>query len=155
MDERRQLNQEIVMKTHRLVFLMDKITEKTLKQSCELTFSQFLILTALNHCTKVPQSEVARFLDQTQAAVSRQVDILKDRGMVSRMENPENRREHILELTDLGKSKVVEAEAAIDAKFDELFRELSESEKTEFVDLVEKIVKPIYSECKQSGCVKH
>lgn len=133
-------SKEITYKIHQAVFLLDKMSDQILQTHLKIGFSQFLVLMALADQPKVPQKHVAKFLDQTQAAVSRQVDLLVDLGLVQRDKNPKSRREYILSLTKLGQKKFIQCVQEIDCRFDNLFGVWSVSEKKMILELLNKLV---------------
>jgi MarR family transcriptional regulator, transcriptional regulator for hemolysin len=136
------LNQskEITYKIHKAVFLLDKMSDQILQDRLSLGFSQFLVLMVLAGQSKVPQKFVASQLDQTQAAVSRQIDILVDLGYVSRERNPDSRREYVLNLTKTGLKAYRQGFEAIDQRFDKLFEIWSKTEKSNLLSALSKLV---------------
>jgi DNA-binding MarR family transcriptional regulator len=145
-------SKEITYKIHKAVFLLDKMSDQILQDRLNLGFSQFLVLMALAGQPKAPQKFVAAQLDQTQAAVSRQVDILVDLKLVSRMQNPENRREHILALTKSGLKAYRDGLSAIDERFDKLFSIWQKSEKANLIQALDKLVFEIRSKGADKIC---
>lgn len=139
----------LVFMFHKVVFLMDKLTDQTLKNTLNLTHSQFLILMALNHYPNVSQSKIAEFLELTQAAVSRQIDILKYKNMIFQKEKDTNRREHIVSLTNTGKKELEKAFHILDSKFQNKFQILNSNEKKSLTESLQKLFDTLSSRKKE------
>ncbi|MEO6509052.1 MAG: MarR family transcriptional regulator [Patescibacteria group bacterium] len=125
---------------HKVVFMLDKIADKALSDHLAMTFSQLKILMAIkNEC--VSQKDIAEYWDITEAAISRQVEILVGSGLISREENSKNRRQNILKMTKEGEIKLEEAFNVLDSHYDEIFKELDENEKKILVEGLHKLLK--------------
>ena len=147
---------ELAYRIHQAVFLLDKALDKALQGRIGLGLSQFLVLKALVDLPHVPQKHVAAALDQTQAAVSRQVDILDGLGLVSRAQNPDNRREYVLALTKAGKARYAKAVLAMDAVLNETFRVLGNVEKGRILESLDRLLdrmraKPVTKAGRRAG----
>jgi DNA-binding MarR family transcriptional regulator len=145
-------SKEITYKIHKAVFLLDKLSDQILQDRLNLGFSQFLVMMVLAGQSKVPQKYVAAQLDQTQAAVSRQIDILADLGYVSRERNPDSRREYVLSLTKSGLKVYRQGFEAIDQRFDKLFDIWSKAEKTNLLSALGKLVREIKARGSEEIC---
>lgn len=147
-------SKEITYKIHKAVFLLDKMSDQILQDRLNLGFSQFLVMMVLANQSKVPQKFVASQLDQTQAAVSRQIDILADLGYVSRDLNPDSRREYVLSLTKSGQKVYRQGFDAIDERFDKLFTIWSKTEKSNLLTALSKLVMEIKIRGSEEICGK-
>ena len=101
--------------------LLDKLADSAVYAKIGISYSQFLVLAVLAGQDKVPQKFVAGQLGQTQAAVSRQVDLLVGSRLVSRTRNKHSRREYVLGMTKAGQKKYKLGLAAVDGKFGSVF----------------------------------
>ena len=133
-------SKEITYQIHKAVFLLDKMSDQILQDQLGLGFSQFLVMMALAKQPKSPQKSVAASLDQTQAAVSRQIEILVRMKLVSRDRNPDTKREYVLSLTQLGQRRYREGLDQIDLRFDKLFQIWSKNEKSNLINALDKLV---------------
>jgi DNA-binding MarR family transcriptional regulator len=138
-------NDQIVYKLHKTVFLLNRIADQGLQNSLSLTLPQFLILTAVSQYPGVSQLKVAQYLDLTQAAISKQMKLMLDQGLIERSENPKNRREHVLRPTAKGKKLLTSGTKVLDRKMSEVFESLSEPDRVELMSALEKITKRIYA----------
>ncbi len=66
------------------VFLINKVAGHLIQKNRKITLSQFKILTALKMHSGIIQKHIASFLGITEAAVSRQIDILESKKMVKK-----------------------------------------------------------------------
>lgn len=95
----------------------------------DLTLSQFLVLNSVVQNPNITQIQIANFLEVTQAAVSRQIEVLKNKKLISISENPENRREHLLFPTSLGKEIFTKASDILHDSFNKLYSVMNDKEK--------------------------
>ncbi len=119
----------ITQNLHKAVFFMDRAADQVLREKLNLTFSQFRILLAVRKLGAITQQQAARFHSLTPAAVSRQVEILKQRGLLAVKQNSQNRRMHFLSLTFGGKKQISSAVLLLDKLFSKMYLVLSPKEK--------------------------
>jgi DNA-binding MarR family transcriptional regulator len=86
---------------------------KLFMESTGLSFSQISILMRLYHEGNKNVSEIGEQLGVTNAGASQAVDRLVGMGLILRTENPEDRRNKRLVLTEAGKATI---QAAIEAR---------------------------------------
>lgn len=106
-----------------------------------LSLQQFNILRILRGRGKEPSTIkllTERMLDKMSNA-SRLVDKLKEKGLVSRKECPDDRRRVDILITDAGLRLLSEASAAIDRQTEGIERYLSPSEAEEISRLLDKL----------------
>jgi DNA-binding MarR family transcriptional regulator len=85
-----------------LAAILGKQSEQILQEQLGIGLSQFKILMVLEWNPRVPQRHIAESLGQTEASISRQIKVLKAKGMLVSKPDPENRRKHITAPTPLG-----------------------------------------------------
>lgn len=124
-----QQSNRLTYTVHKAVFLMDKISNRILMDSTGLGLSQFLALLVLHDLTLGAQKDVANALGQTQAAVSRQIDILVGLKLVLRSRDPKSKRKYNLSLTPLGRKKLFAGFRTIDLKYGKFFKSWPEQDK--------------------------
>ena len=140
---RQSLCMQPALQLHRLSFLLEKAADHALQQTLDLTFSQCMILNSLQKNPGCSQRSIARCRDLTQAAVSRQVDVLHEKKLISRIENAQNRREHILELTARGTHQLEKGMEIISAEFHAAFSLLKKGELQLLEHCVEKVLEEV------------
>jgi DNA-binding MarR family transcriptional regulator len=128
--EERDYGREIAIKIRRAMSAIDRIAEQTLQASLSLTLSQYWVLISLERHDGVAQKAVCRLLGLSPGAVSRQIDALRDKGFITREDNPSCRREHVLTLTVEGRREVAQGATILRREFDRLFETMDPGEKT-------------------------
>lgn len=110
----------------RLAFLIGKQSDQVLQEQLGIGYSQFKILMVLGWNPSVRQRHIAEKLGQTEAAVSRQIQLLKQAGLLTSKVNPENRREHITTPTAKGEKLCETALGLLNNYHAPMFEQLSE-----------------------------
>ncbi len=117
-----------------LAFTLMKQTDIILLEQIGVGFSQYKILRSLQQQNGVQQKQIAQYLGQTEASISRQIHVLENQGFIKNVVRKENRREHIITLTDKGE-KLLDHAVTIVTKYhapmlDHLSRKEQESLRT-------------------------
>lgn len=105
----------------------------------DLTMSENLVLRQLQR-RPITVNEVATELSLTHSAASRTVDRLVRDGFVSRVENPQDRRQKVLTLTAEGKGLMQELDGHITAGIEFMASRLSAEEQAQFRVLIARMV---------------
>lgn len=82
--------------------VMAKQNDQALQERLGIGFSQFRILRVLEHNPRIQQKQIADWLGQTEASISRQIKLMIEKGLLQTSINPENRREHLTAPTAKG-----------------------------------------------------
>lgn len=85
-----------------LAAVLGKQGDQVLQEQLGIGLSQYKILMMLEWNPHVQQKAIADSLGQTEASVSRQVKLLKNKGLLVIKQDPQNRRKHITAPTTLG-----------------------------------------------------
>lgn len=139
----KNFSEAIAYKIHKAVFVIDKTADSTLRAKVDLTLSQFLILMNIVQKPGINQLEIADFLEVTQAAVSRQIDVLTNKNFVAMKKNENNRREHLLFPTTLGNQIFTKSEQILHEAFDELYAVMDEKEKESLEKSLDKLLSSV------------
>lgn len=75
--------------------VMAKQADQTLQEELGLGLSQFKILMVLQKTERVQQRFIADSLGQTEASISRQIQLLQEKGLLTSKRDPKNLRQHI------------------------------------------------------------
>lgn len=102
-----------------------------------LSISQVSSLFRLYHHGTSSVNDLADHLGITVAAVSQLLDPLVKDGLVFRMEDPEDRRTRLIELTDRGRQAVEESQHARQSWLADLANCFSPDEKAELIPVLE------------------
>jgi DNA-binding MarR family transcriptional regulator len=86
-------------------------SDQVLQERLGIGMSQLRLLMMLQHEPNVQQRKLAECLGQTEASVSRQIKLLREKSYLTVRVNPKSRREHVTVLTPRG---VKMTEAALD-----------------------------------------
>lgn len=121
-----QTEREFLYLIHQTTCLIDKTIDASLLRAGQISFSQFLILMSLKHTPGSSQQELAKFLDITPAAISRQIHTLSKLGYLKQKISPGNKRMKILTNTPLGEAQYQKAVEIIDNELALLRNEMPE-----------------------------
>jgi len=98
---------QIISGVHRLSSVTGRITDRVLQEHLGFGMTQFKIIWVLyNHREEggVRQSDIAMWLNQTEAAISRQIRPMSRKKLLASTVDPKNRRSHIVRLTEGGEA---------------------------------------------------
>src|ERR1035437_10244488 len=87
---------------HNLSFVLLRQVEQAMQEQLGIGLSQYRIMSTLQKDPYIQQRQIAKNLNQTEAAVSRQTKLLIKQGFIESTINPKNRRAHITILTSKG-----------------------------------------------------
>jgi DNA-binding MarR family transcriptional regulator len=87
---------------HHLAAVTGKQSDQLLNEQLGIGLSQYKILMVLEWNPRVQQQSIANSLGQTEASVSRQIKLLKTKGLLFSQPDPRNRRKHITAPTPRG-----------------------------------------------------
>ena len=124
---------------HKIVAFMDCHAQKILQSKLDISYFQFLIMCMIDSKPKVTQKQVSVMLNYTEAAVSKQVEILRKSGFLSREVDKNNRRQHVLGVTDLGQQVVQKAYKLLSDCAENLFQTLEKPERKQFDAYLQKL----------------
>jgi DNA-binding MarR family transcriptional regulator len=123
--------QNIVRPVMQLRASLDRISTLALRKHIGFGISHFRILYVLNFKTEMSQKDIADYWDVTEASVSRQVNILRQKGLVEK--KPSTR------LTPKGKKTLDDALAHATLTFEHVFKEVTEEDRKQAAMLLEKL----------------
>ena len=107
---------------HRLEFILQHKSNALLRDSLGVGFGHVQILQALLRSVPLSQRAIASKLYQTEANVSRQLHLLKKKGIVSISRNKKDKRLHETQLTAKGQKTFNKAEKILAAQHKELLK---------------------------------
>lgn len=97
---------------HHLAAVLGKQSDQILQEQLGIGLSQYKILMVLEWNPRIQQKAIAESLGQTEASISRQIKLLKTKGLLTTKTDPSNRRRHMSLPTPLG-MQVTEAAATL------------------------------------------
>jgi DNA-binding MarR family transcriptional regulator len=95
-----------------LAGVMNKQSDQLLQEQLGIGFSQYKILMVLEWNPRTQQKAIADSLGQTEASISRQIKLLKTKGLLLTKIDATNRRRHITAPSPMG-MQITEAATAI------------------------------------------
>jgi DNA-binding MarR family transcriptional regulator len=95
---------------HHLAAVMGKQSDQVLQEQLGIGLSQYKILMVLEWNPRIQQKAIADSLGQTEASISRQIKLLKAKGLLTSKIDSANKRKKITLPTPLG-MKITEAAA--------------------------------------------
>ena len=99
---------------HHLSALYTRESDQILQEQLGIGFAQFKILSTLAENPAGQQKHIAFALGQTEASISRQIKLLRNKGMLETRIQPQNRREHQTTLTAKGQRIIEAAQNVLD-----------------------------------------
>lgn len=122
-------SKHFIYSLHQAHFLILKRLGEVLQEKELISFSQFMILLAVECKSSIPQREVARILSLTEATVSRHIDGLSKSGLIERTNNPNSRREHQIVITKEGSKILQKAKSFIDQEINQIIGDIPNKEQ--------------------------
>lgn len=120
--------------------VLEKNADTVLTQEFELSFMQSLILNIIHNHPSSTQHFVCQCTRFTPGAVSRQIEILREKGMLTRTVKKDNRREHSVKLTKKGEVAVEKAFALLEQRLEKVFEVISEKECAAMDETLSKLI---------------
>jgi DNA-binding MarR family transcriptional regulator len=152
-----QCSQEVL---DTIPLVMRTIREEMRRQhQPDLSVPQFRTLAVLSQCLGASLSQAAAHVGLTLSAMSRTIEGLVERGLVTRDACPDDRRRVGLALTTEGASILEAARKATQARLAELLGQLSDGERTVIVEAMRALqgafsVRPREDERKGKGSMR-
>jgi DNA-binding MarR family transcriptional regulator len=129
-----------IVKIHIFANLAEKEIERKLLEELGISYSQSMILSFIRNHPEISQRQVAMERGITPAAVSRHLEVLEEMGFIRRKDREDNKREHILVVTDSGANLVSNAEELLDLAMDEIMSDVSKTEAENMNKILEKLL---------------
>ncbi|MCG9912378.1 MAG: MarR family transcriptional regulator [Flavobacteriales bacterium] len=145
---------------HYLAVLSKSYVGALIKRLEDSPVDRYYMVIQVLHQAKTPftQQSLGDFLNVDKVTMVRILDHLSEKGFINRVNNPNDRREKLLELTDAGTKAVKEIDAATKELNCKATKDFTDEEKALFYQLIEKMndnlcdipVKKIYLNFKRS-----
>jgi len=131
---------EVATNVHRLSTVLGRLADNRLQETYGFGMTQFKIIWMLNkHQDGVIQTTIASWLDQTEAAISRQINLLQAEKLIEMRVDSKNHRNHIIVLSTRGKKFAEGAMKILMKEYKPLFSGLTSQEQEILSRLLEKI----------------
>jgi DNA-binding MarR family transcriptional regulator len=137
--------------TH-LAAVISKQSDQVLQEQLGIGLSQYKILMVLEWNPRVQQKAIADSLGQTEASVSRQISLLKEKSLLVSKADPQNRRKHITTPTPLGMQLTEAANGIMRRSFGQDFANLGEDQLMKLVTGLQQLHKIVCRPGKVGAC---
>ena len=125
---------------HKIGAMMEHVSDHVLFDEFGIGFSQFKILFTLeHHDSGIQQKEIAAFLGQTEASVSRQIKLLGEARLVSVEKGVDDKKKRIVTLTNRGRVVAMEAFSVLNAHYTPVLSVLSSKDQEIFANYLSKV----------------
>ena len=133
------MKDSLLYSLHKLVALIDRQSDEALQEHFGWGFSQFRILMGAKYRAGLTQSDIAHYLGQTEASVSRQLKLMRVQGLIRVKQDAKNRRKHIVVLTEKGLEQANEATSLLQEAHAGVFGSLSFKEQALIKELIDRL----------------
>ncbi|KXG78391.1 putative HTH-type transcriptional regulator YusO [Fervidicola ferrireducens] len=110
------------------------VLEKTEASCCGMTLSQCHVILAIGKAGEVSLNELAGLLNLDSSTISRSVDNLFNKGLVSRKVDERDRRYVRISLTEMGKEVYGEIERNLADYFERVFSSIPEEKRHQVLE---------------------
>ena len=98
---------------HETVLYLDRIAEEEILPPFGVTYTDCLLLIMIRHHPGSTQQELSKIMNVGKSSLSQRLGGLLSRALVTQGIRPENRREHIIDLSPSGVKLTERCEAAL------------------------------------------
>jgi DNA-binding MarR family transcriptional regulator len=134
-----QFNNSLIYKFHSFVYNVDGVFDNVLVRNCSINYSEFLIMLALEEDINYTQDQIAIWSNFTKSTVSKNIDKLVVKKLLSRKEHLEDRRQKTITFTSKGLKELSIAQQLASKVSVLLFSSLSKSELDNINMIMDKI----------------
>lgn len=133
------LNQFLPYQLNRLADRISQALEKLYAETYQLNIAQWRVLAWLSHCDDLTAKKVCVYTNMDKARVSRAIQTLEDRGLISRSPSQLDQRLHNLQLTESGQALLNDLLPEAKAWEADLVSTLSVGEYRDLLDTMRKL----------------
>ena len=108
-----------------------------------ITHTQFFVLVAIHSNGRCPMSRLAANMHVSSPTISGIVDRLVKGGYVQRIEDPQDRRQVVVELSGKGRQLIEQFQSAVMLRWSEVLQALDEKEVEAFSNVISKLRKEL------------
>lgn len=128
---------------HQLMFVLQHMSNELLLAEAGVGLSQTLIMSGLSRSVPSTQNAVAFKLKQTEANISRQLQVMKKEGLVSIKQARKDRRQKEVILTTKGANRYAKACNLLDKQQKEILKLIASTEAKVFGQTVDSLLKSL------------
>lgn len=109
-------------------------------EGLEISFTQWMVLALVNRRMAATSSELSRELGHNSGAMSRLIDQLEERGLLTRAADSSDRRVFRLETTATGSAMVADLGIRVVDSWNEILRGFDGSDISRLIELLDRLV---------------
>ncbi len=132
--------------------VLAKQSDQALQERLGVGFSQFKILRVLQFSPGTQQRQIAEWLGQTEASISRQIKLMIDKGLLQTTISPKNRREHLTAPTAKGQRMTEEAINALNSSHAAMFENLGDQNQQKLLQILTQMHDYVCQSGKTGAC---
>lgn len=107
----------LATKLHKIVWMMDRTADELLKRRYGFSLSWGRLLIILEQSSPLTQHDLARKLNHSDPAISRQLERMSESGLLNVTVDPAHRRKRLVDLTARGRELATEANRTLEGLF--------------------------------------
>jgi DNA-binding MarR family transcriptional regulator len=134
-----QFNNSLIYKFHSFIYNVDGVFDSVLTKNTSINYTEFLIMLALEEDIDYTQDQIAAWSNFTKSTVSKTIDKLVVKKLLSRKEHLQDRRQKTIAFTSKGLKELSNAQQLASKVSVLLFSSLSKSELDNINILMDKI----------------
>jgi DNA-binding MarR family transcriptional regulator len=119
-----------------LCSMLAKQSDQALQERLGIGISQFKILRVLQYSPATRQRQVADWLGQTEASISRQIKLMIEKGLLHVTISPKNRREHLTTVTAKGLRMAEEAMKVLGNSQAAMYADIGEKKQQQLLSIL-------------------
>ncbi|WP_395701910.1 MarR family winged helix-turn-helix transcriptional regulator [Aquabacterium sp.] len=127
--------------------------QRVVADCCHTTNTQCHILTELGRSGPVPMGELGLRLQLEKSWISRAVDSLAERGLVTREPNPADARSWLVTLTGAGRKRVKDLNRTLDGHAEQLLAGLPARERQQVDQALRLLLKVLRQDASAACCL--
>ena len=135
-----------------LCSVLAKQSDQALQDQLGIGTSQFRILRVLQHSPQTRQRQIASWLGQTEASISRQIKLMTEQGLLQITISPKNKREHLTTLTSKGQKMAEQALKVLADCHSAMYSNLGEAKQQQLVKILSQMHENACWSGKDAGC---
>jgi DNA-binding MarR family transcriptional regulator len=132
--------------------MLHRQSDQMLQERLGIGMSQFNIMSTIEQRPQTKQRALAHMLGQTEASVSRQITLLKQKSLLTTHVDPAERRQHLAVLTVKGVKLTLAAREVLEQFYEQLLGGLSGREQEQLHSLLTKLHEQTCAPDKRLAC---
>jgi|ERR1035438_2163952 DNA-binding MarR family transcriptional regulator len=117
--------------------LLSRDSDQILLEQLGIGYSQFKLLRVLSSGAPIKQGFIADLLGQTEASISRQINLLIDKNLITKNVDPHNKRVRLIAITAKGKKITEASDEVLNRYHKNILAEISSKQRLELLKSLE------------------